>query len=142
MLLGGGAEAKHVFKSLSKDNASHVAELSPEQYPKLVNFKDRNDPKTIELALETEPCADPKTGIPRSSVCIKEDRMQEIYGEGVRLKSITLEQTEQSFNVGELKRHLKWFREPGYSLGLKFFDPANPQPAKYIISDEFQTRGN
>ncbi|MBW7910919.1 MAG: hypothetical protein H3C49_06560 [Alphaproteobacteria bacterium] len=143
-LLGGEDEARTVFKSLASksDQIMESVELTIAQYPKLVSFKDRNAPETIELVLETEPCADTTTGIPRNATCVKKDRVLEIYGEGVRLKTIMVEKTDDEVQFGVVKGYLKWFREPGYSLGLKFFDPANPEPAKYLISDDFQTRNN
>jgi hypothetical protein len=123
VLLGGGAEAKNVFKSLAQDNDSRVVELLPAQYPKIVNFKDRNDPKTIELVLETEPCADPKTGIPHSTSCVKNDRFGEIYGEGVRLKSVNVERTEEQVtrhveklmpSYRDQSSYMQWFRTLPY----------------------------
>lgn len=140
VLLGGDREARAIFKSFAQDKASQATELVPAQYPKIVNFKDRNDPASIEQVIEKKPCTDPKTGIPHSAVCIARDRTQEIYGAGVNLRSIELEQTDQPIILGEIKQYLKWFREPGYSLGLKFFDPANPDPAKYLTSHHFQTK--
>ena len=142
VLLGGDREARAIFKSFAQDKASQATELLPAQYPKIVNFKDRNSPASIEQVIEKKPCTDQKTGIPHSAVCITKDRTQEIYGAGVHLRSIQLEQTGQQVNLGEIKQYLKWFREPGYSLGLKFFDPANPDPAKYLTSDHFQTRAD
>lgn len=117
-------------------------ELPPEWYPKLVHFKDKDDPTSIEMVVEMEPCADPKTGRPHSTVCITKDRFEEIFGKGVRLKSISIEMTDDLVVMGKVKSYLRWYRESGHSLGLKHFDPNNAGKEKYIISDEFQTRGD
>jgi hypothetical protein len=82
--------------------------LEPDLYPKFVHFQDLNDPKTVASVMEMKSCAAPKTGIPRSTVCIDKDRFEEVYGEGVRLKSVTVEMTDEHVELGGVNKYLPW----------------------------------
>jgi hypothetical protein len=85
-----------------------TTEIAPEWYPTFVHFKDINNRKTAEPVMEMEPCTNPKTRIPRSMFCIKEDRFVEIYGEGVRLESVTVEMTTEPVTKGIVDKYLPW----------------------------------
>ena len=78
-------------------------ELSPYRwpgYPKLVTFKDMNDPKSVTLAQEWV--------IPggKKPLELKADHMEELFGEGVRLKDIVLEITDEPVTWGEVDQYL------------------------------------
>lgn len=65
--------------------------LNPEQppgYPKLVKFKDINDPKSVVEAHIWERKDD-------GMFFLREDRMAELFGKGVKLRDITLEITRE-----------------------------------------------
>jgi hypothetical protein len=141
VLLGGVDEARTVFKALYQDKSNSAPasiKLSPTQYPKLVRFQDMTDPETIEMVVEMEPCADPKTGIPHSAVCVKKDRFEELYGEGVRLRAITIELSDEDVtrNAGQYipsyknqAEYMEWFR------ALPYGDP------RAINANDFGTVG-
>jgi len=134
-LLGGEVEARTVFKAVT--GTSNIAvELASSQYPKLVNFKDRSDPKTIEVVLETEPCADPKTGIPHSTTCVKNDRFGEIYSEGVSLKSITVETTDEPVTKDIVAKFAPSYNPPDEFM--KWFTSLPYGDARKIGPDSFK----
>jgi len=70
-------------------------------YPKLVTFTNMDDPKSVTLAQIWER---PESG----KLTLKEDRMEELFGEGVKLKSIDLEITNEPVTLGVVDRHLSW----------------------------------
>ncbi len=103
-------------------------DISPELYPLFVHFKDSDDSKTVELVLEMEPCTNPQISVRNDySRCITKDHFAEIYGAGVRLKSVTVEMTDEEVTRGVVGRympsyanqreHMKWF------LSLPYGDP-------------------
>jgi len=82
--------------------------LEPDLYPQFVHFKDIDNPKTVELVMEMKSCSNPQSGIPRGTVCIEKDRFEEIFGEGVRLKSVTAEMTDEPADLGRVNKYLAW----------------------------------
>lgn len=142
--LGSDDEARAVFRVLNSKNVTSPddIDLPPANYPPLVFFKEQAQPKSIESVIDMGVCADPVTGVPHSVKCIKKDRCEEAFGAGTKLKSITIANTNEAPQFGKIKNYLPWFREPGNGLGLNVFDSKNPDPAKYLISDDFQIRGN
>lgn len=92
------------------------AQLPARYYPMFAAFEDLNDPKTVKNVLEMKSCPAPETGIPDNSRCIEKDRFEEIFGQGVRLRSVMVEITDQAFQpvVGQ---HLNWLSKVyGYQL--------------------------
>lgn len=63
-------------------------EVPPEFYPKLVGFKDINNPKTIELVYQR------KEGSIANMKQVETDRLEDFYGKGVKIKNMTLEMTD------------------------------------------------
>ncbi len=77
----------------------------PPGYPRLVTFTDINDPKSVTLTQVWE----------RNNMGyfdLADDRMEELFGEGVKLKSIILEITEEkvTWKIGKL---LLWLEKIG-----------------------------
>lgn len=107
---GKGGTTKEGIKYYKNLKAGPV-HLEPAQYPKFVYFKDLNDPKTVGLVLEMKSCADPKTGVRNTTVCIEADHFEEVYGEGVHLKSVQIEMTREPV-TSTIKQKLKWL--PSY----------------------------
>ena len=95
-------------------------------YPKLVTFIDMNDPKSITLAQIWER---QKSG----KLTLKEDRMEELFGEGVKLKSIELEITDEPVTWGVVDEYLpkydedylEWFKT------LQYGDPRRVTEANF-----------
>lgn len=78
--------------------------LSLGEYPKLVTFTDPRNPKTMQSLLS----------IKGNSYCgkrgkweIQEDRFEDVFGQGVRLKEISLEITGSPV-TSEIEKHLPW----------------------------------
>lgn len=116
--------------------------LEPDLYPQFVHFKDIDNPKTVELVMEMKSCGNPQSGIPRGMACIEKDRFEEIFGEGVRLKSVTAEMTDEPITLGQVSRTLKWLEARrkartkgaiGGSPDKPFYDPTNT----YLTSGDF-----
>jgi len=108
-------------------------DISPEWYPKFVHFKDSADPKTVKLVLEMEPCIDPETvRSSNASYCITKDRFAEIYGEGVRLKSVTVEMTDEEVTRGVVERYMPSYANQreymDWLLSLSYGDPRRIGP--------------
>jgi hypothetical protein len=85
--------------------------LNIDTWPRLVHFRDIRDPKTVELALETEGYETPRPGggfVQRNR--LKADHFEEMFGKGVKLKSITLEMTRQKVTRG-IEGWLPWLEE-------------------------------
>lgn len=62
--------------------------LAPKDYPMLVRFKDINDPKTVEL--------------------VEPSNLEAHFGEGAKLKSISVEATYETV-TSEIAARLRWF---------------------------------
>lgn len=84
-------------------------DLETEWYPIFVHFKHIDDRKSVEAVLEMEPCTNPQISIRNDySRCIKKDSFAESFGEGVRLKSVTLEMTNEPITRGIVDKYLPW----------------------------------
>lgn len=111
-----GAVSRCSVKYYSSLKLGENAQLPARYYPMFAAFEDLNDPKTVKNVLEMKSCPDPETGIPDNFRCIEKDRFEEIFGQGVRLRSVMVEITDQAFQpvVGQ---HLNWLSKVyGYQL--------------------------
>src|SRR6218665_413733 len=111
VLLGRGDEARTIFKALAITKKHEALTLSLPQYPKIIYFKDKKDPSTAELVLETDACPNPVTGVPRGSVCLKRDRFIDFFGTGTKLRSISVEKSDEEITEKVLE-WLSWL--PAY----------------------------
>lgn len=82
-------------------------ELAPENYPQFVYFRDMGDPTSVENLIDYASCDGGDTGY-MQRFCIKNDRFAEVFGEGVRLKSVTIEMTESPATTGLVLDRLPW----------------------------------
>ena len=83
------------------------AVVDPLNYPLLVAFKDIKDPKTITVAYKPLKQRDNnKPGIQYKIVGV-EDNMAELFGNGVRLKDITIEMTKVQITRNVIE-YLPW----------------------------------
>jgi hypothetical protein len=76
-------------------------DVPPRNYPMFVHFKDLNDPQSIELVYER------KRGSRRDMEQVDADRFEEVFGEGVRIKNITMEMTDEPLEW-KLENKLRW----------------------------------
>lgn len=91
---GGSSPAgiKH-FANIPLGTRGVLDPAEPPGYPELVTFKDMNDPKSVTLAQVWE---QQENGLFK----LKADHMEELFGEGVKLKDITLEITDEPVTWG------------------------------------------
>lgn len=99
------AEGIKYHASLPVGTKKVVDPVYPPSYPKIVTFTDRNDPKSVTLVQEWE--RERKTGLYK----LKTDRFAELFGEGVRLRDITLEITDEPVTWGHVDEWLSWLSE-------------------------------
>lgn len=99
--------------SLTREGARYYEQLKakavvdPLNYPLLVAFKDIKDPKTITVAYKPIKQLDNnKPGMQYKIVGV-EDNMAELFGNGVRMKNITLEMTQESV-TWNVRQFLPW----------------------------------
>lgn len=112
----------------------HVhALLNVDQYPMMVAFRDLKDPKTVEPVLITEPYDLKGPGGLETHHRIKIDNLEKIFGQGVKLKEIEIEMTDESV-THTINQILPWILERarnqvrGYVGGSSespFTDPTN-----------------
>ncbi|HRI75759.1 MAG TPA: hypothetical protein PLX33_02095 [Alphaproteobacteria bacterium] len=102
-----GAISRCSIKYYTNLKNTGKAELKPRFYPGMVYFKNRYDPQTVERVVEMKACPDPETGF--NSHCIKADHFERVFGEGVRLKSITVEMTKEE-TVWTISGFLPWLK--------------------------------
>ena len=82
------------------------ADLGTDRYIKLVTFTDMDDPKSVALVYGKGVCAWAKEppaeceGVMKSGTYTAVNRFEELFGEGVRLKGITLEITDEPVTWG------------------------------------------
>lgn len=92
------------------------ADLTEKNALWLVTFTDLNDPQSIKT--------------------VTSDNISDIFGQGIKLKNIILEITDQPVEWGMVKQYLKWFGEK--RIGLGFADPKKPDPVNYLTSSSFK----
>lgn len=113
--------------------------LNSALYPVFIHFRDPNDPRTVEGLLQMKSCPDPVTKVPYSSMCLVKDRFEEVFGDGVRLKSVTIEMTDEEVTLG-VGKLLPWFEErrklPGY-LGGSSTLPYEDKSKTYLTPNSF-----
>lgn len=81
-------------------------ELPPGAYPAFVYFRDPKDPKTVESLLSFKKESDAYN----APWVIAQDRFAEVFGEGVALKSVTIEMTREPVTTGVVERYLGWLK--------------------------------
>lgn len=87
----GGLSAKGIRYYNSLDNAS--ASVPWEAYPRIVTFKDINDPKTVIEPFRIIFGGDDQPVLERIRAQDREDNLKDVFGKGVKLKNITVEMT-------------------------------------------------
>ncbi len=85
-------------------------QLSSLYYPMLVAFEDLNNPLSVKKLIDVSSCDDPKTELKTNSHCIKNDHFKEVFGEGVKLKGIYIEKTDDKFSP-RVEKFLRWLPE-------------------------------
>jgi hypothetical protein len=96
-----------------RDRAAGVITVPAYQYPMLVTFDDITDPVSVKLVNPADLAA--------------------TFGPGVRLKSVTLEVTDEPVTEGAVEAFPFWptLKEQITFSGLHFADPKRPDPLNY-----------
>lgn len=111
---GGGWLSATGIKQMENLKAG-PKELELKWYPVMVRFKDSNDPRTVENLLDMKVCPDPVTKVPNQNLCLEKDHFEETFGAGVKLKSITIEMTEDTVTHGIVGKYM-----PAYGVNEDF----------------------
>jgi hypothetical protein len=95
-------------------------------YPMFVRFRDPKDPKTLENVIEFEDAS--KVWPPRYA--IKKDHMEEMFGQGVTLKDVSIEMTDEpvthlikKYNIPSADKGL--YAVPHILIPLSDFQPGD-----------------
>lgn len=96
---GSTPEGIKYYANLPAGTKAAANSSYPPGYPKLVMFKDINDPKSVILVQTWESDA-------QGYMQLKNDRMGELLGKGVRLKAIDMEVTQESVTWGIVDKYL------------------------------------
>lgn len=110
--------------------------LDPKLWPLFVAFKDINDPKTVTVAykvIRAEIRED--TGLKVKAVGA-EDRMVELFGEGVYLRSVTLERTKEALNR-DIEKNLPTDFWQKYQIWMKSMNIS--ERGKYVSHFNFKS---
>lgn len=103
-----GAVSRCSIRYYSGLKGGEQVEIKEKDYPMLVRFRDLNDPRTTERILEMEACSDPESV--NISYCVKNNRFEEFFGQGVHLKSIKIEIVDTPPQVGNVEKFLPSFK--------------------------------
>ncbi|MEZ5815415.1 MAG: hypothetical protein R3E13_11960 [Alphaproteobacteria bacterium] len=101
---GSTLEGSKFYASMPTGTKEVFDPEKPPGYPKLVTFTDMNDPKSVTLVQVWER---QRSGL----FSLKEDRFEELFGEGVKLKGITLEITDEPVTWGVVDKYLSWLKD-------------------------------
>jgi hypothetical protein len=121
------------------------AEVKTKWYPNLVYFKDINNPKTVTRARDFIKCpSDHNECSHRTSGGAFLNTMEDAFGAGVRIESITLETTEDPVTKGIVGKYLPWLEErEKIKLGTLGGGPETPLKdpiGLWISTTELKTR--
>lgn len=97
--------SKECIRYYTSQKSSRDVMLKPGQYPMFVRFRDPDDPKTVESLFELS-----WDGRYPVTYSIKSNRFEEAFGEGVKLKEVTMQITDEEVTWGVNKR-LPWLLE-------------------------------
>lgn len=125
------------YYSALKNNSR--AELKTRYLPGIVHFKNANDPNSVERVVEMTACADSEIRISNTH-CIKNNNFEPIFGPGTRLKSITIEMTEEDV-TWVINQFLPWLSTikgylDGQSLGGGPELPNILERSDFVIGDK------
>ena len=110
---GGGETTPEGIKYYANLDAGLKAPLDPTRYPgypQMVTFTDMNDPMTVKNLIERN--WDKSQGQYPIRYEITNSHFEEYFGEGVKLKEITLEITDEPIAWG-IEKYLPWVDDVG-----------------------------
>ena len=85
-------------------------------WPRMVTFTDQNDPKTVQSLLSIQRCyagisKEAQAKCEESGPHITENKFEEYFGEGVSIKSVTVEITDEPVTQDLVNQYLPWLQE-------------------------------
>lgn len=96
---GNGVTTKESILYYRGLKSAHAV-LTLDLYPQFVRFRSLSDPKTVENLLDFKSCG-------LRDICLEKDHFEEAFGQGVKLKSVTIEMTEERVSFS-MDRYLSW----------------------------------
>ncbi len=108
-LMGGQSEAVNIFTLFSGENKKQHVVLPKEQYPMFVHFHDIHDPKTVERVVDVN-WSHVKLIREAHGPQYEMVDFKDVYGEGVKLKEIIVEMTDEDV-TWEIEKVLPWLIE-------------------------------
>jgi len=100
--MGGGTSADGI-RALNRAKKNRPVTLSMQDWPTFVTFTDMTDPKSVTPVLKMERARKNGTG----DWIVTEDRTEELFGEGVKIKDVIIEMTDEPVTWG-IERDLSW----------------------------------
>lgn len=100
---GSTPEGIKYYANLPVGTKGELNPKNPPGYPMLVTFTDMNDPASVTLVQEWAQGDD-------GYYSLINDRMEELFGSGVKLKSINLEITDENIEWN-MANFLPWFKD-------------------------------
>lgn len=129
--IGNGGSSSEGIKYYASLPVGTQGVLKPKYfpgYPKLVTFTDMNDPKSVTLAQIWE-----RNGA--GYYDLKEDRMEALFGKGVKLQDITLEITDEPVTWGVVDR---WIPTKSRKLNMTYSYFSWPNSKKTMPQEDIK----
>lgn len=102
--------AHSIFFTYLRDSpVGELVFISPQDYPEFVMFHDLDDPMTVESLNKFYHCSQHMDG-DKSNICFDSELLEKYFGNGVHLKSVTIEQTKDPVTF-ELNNVLPWLKK-------------------------------
>ena len=105
------------------------ADVPVRYWPRFVTFTDLDDPKTVQSLLSIEGCYAGRSDEVEAKCdeigpYVTENNLEKYFGEGVRLKDITIEITDEPVTQGVVDEYLPWLKKYGgsYISGKSYGD--------------------
>ena len=99
---GGGTNAAGIKALANLKDIKRT--IDPNDYPMFVTFTDLHDPKSVKKVLEMVPDETPGN---QGIYNLTANHTEDIFGEGVKIKEVTIETTDEPVNWG-IERDLPW----------------------------------
>lgn len=107
----GRASYKRQYISYYKGLIGQPTQIELDNMPTMVTFADMSDPTSVQLVYETAVCKErEEAGTLRRFGCVKENNFEALFGDGVQLKNVRLEITDDAVTTG-VEKWLPWLPE-------------------------------
>ncbi|MDH5723793.1 MAG: hypothetical protein OEY94_10805 [Alphaproteobacteria bacterium] len=125
----GGITDKEKLAFYANLPAGKTQSLPVKNYPLMAHLKDINDPKTVVAVYDIYNGTHGELGT------VKTDRLEDIYGAGVRIRDIRIEITDDPVEF-KLHKLLTWLSKPKDTYFIESPPISKAQPLKYLDFQE------